>query len=247
MFHHAEEYIQRGWSVIPLDGKKAAIKWKEYQNRRTTIGEATHWFGALGDFQGIGIVTGAVSDLVVIDCDNIDEAKWWWKQHQTPMLVRTAKGIHFYYRHPQQEIRNSVKLFDRAIDLRGDGGYVCAPPTIHPSGSEYAWITDDISMDEVPVFSPSWVPGVETVELRPLENAGDLIDRARRYVGKIVAISGKGGHNTTFRVACKLRDFGLGYSEAEELMLEWNRWNAKPEWTRDEIRHKLKDAFREEA
>lgn len=55
-------------------------------------------------------------------------------------VVRTARGWHYWYRHPGTPIPNTVQLFGAtapAIDIRGDGGIVVAPPSIHPDGHRY--------------------------------------------------------------------------------------------------------------
>jgi hypothetical protein len=75
----------------------------------------------------------------------------------------------------------------------------------------------------------------------------DLIDRARRYVDRMPpAINGSGGHNATFHVACVLvQGFGLSPDQALPLMREFNK-RCAPEWTENELWHKLKGADRAE-
>ena len=51
----------------------------------------------------------------------------------------TAKGRHLYFRQPEQAIGNTVRRLGPGLDTRGDGGYVLAPPSVHPSGTLYAW------------------------------------------------------------------------------------------------------------
>ncbi len=139
LFHHAEEYVQRGWSVIPVGmDKKPVIVWKPYQQRRPTLGEIAVWFGH-GSTHQLGIVTGKVSDLVVVDCDAREEAVWWWNNYpRTPLIVKTPRGIHFYYRYG--ETGNRTGIFRRKIDIRGEGGYVVAPPSRNERDTQYEWI-----------------------------------------------------------------------------------------------------------
>ena len=72
-----------------------------------------------------------------------------------------------------------------------------------------------------------------------------LLDQARRYLDKIPpAVSGAGGHNQTFRVACVLvQGFGLSLDEARPLMLEYSA-RCQPPWSEKDIDHKLRDAER---
>jgi hypothetical protein len=157
--------------------------------------------------------------------------------------------MHFYYRHPGVEIRNRSHVFERSIDIRADGGYVVAPPSIHPeTQTAYQWLDCqskpwEWSLDEIPIFDPDWIDQ----KTRPIPVDARLpstsIERARRYIAKIVAVSGQGGHNATFRAACKLAGMGLSEDEMLRLMLQWNESNAIPKWTEAEIRHKVKDAL----
>jgi hypothetical protein len=54
-------------------------------------------------------------------------------------MVRSARGYHRYYLHPGVPITNSKKKVALGIDIRGDGGYVLAPPSLHPEGAVYEW------------------------------------------------------------------------------------------------------------
>jgi hypothetical protein len=253
ILHEALEYRDRGWSVMPLLGKRPALSsWKELQEQRPTLGILHHWFGVMNpqDYN-LGIITGQVSDLVVVDADSPQVAAWWRSRYATtPLACRTARGLHFYYRHPGIEIRNRICVLQRNIDIRGDGGYVVAPPSIHPETRiAYEWLDSESEpwqwcLDDIPVFDPDWI----AAEVRSTPASIDLptasVDRARRYIARIVAISGQGGHNATFRAACKIADMGFSEDQMMQLMLEWNETNAKPKWTEAEIRHKVEDALR---
>jgi len=66
MLEIARKYVARGWSVIPLEGKIPSIVWKEYQARYPTDEELQRWFS--DGKKNIGIVTGKISGLSVVDC-----------------------------------------------------------------------------------------------------------------------------------------------------------------------------------
>jgi hypothetical protein len=69
------------------------------------------------------------------------------------------------------------------------------------------------------------------------------IQRARAYVAQMPsAVSGAGGHDQTFSVACKLVEFGLPRDEAWPLLVEYNQ-RCAPAWSESELRHKLEDAY----
>jgi hypothetical protein len=122
----------------------------------------------------IGIATGSSSALWVLDVDG-DEGRETLatleEQHgQLPETVtvvtpgkinkktgvHTGQGLHLYFRYPLGlDIRNGADRDDLpGIDWRANGGYVLAPPSLHPDGGVYAW-----SVDSADSFAdaPEWL------------------------------------------------------------------------------------------
>lgn len=136
------DYRRCGLSVIPLQvrDKKPLIDWKPYQKQPANEVELQRWFGNIP--HNIGIVGGAISGgLCIIDFDSMDAYDWWIEQDMRRWLmpaVQTAKGRHVYVRLKQWP--GNKRDVERGIDIRGEGGYVVAPPSIHPSGWQYQWI-----------------------------------------------------------------------------------------------------------
>lgn len=132
---------KRDFSVIPLrerDKKPLLPSWAEYQRRLPSEEEVEDWWTRWPN-ANIGIVTGAVSGLVVVDVDGSEGLNWMKKNlPTTSVYVQTGKGWHGYFRHPGGTIGNRARLAPE-VDLRADGGYVVAPPSVHPSGRAYAW------------------------------------------------------------------------------------------------------------
>ena len=65
-------------------------------------------------------------------------------------------GRHFYFRYPQAgRVRNSVSRIAPGLDVRSDGGYVVAPPSVHISGHEYRWRGDPGAVDLA--ACPEWL------------------------------------------------------------------------------------------
>lgn len=77
----------------------------------------------------------------------------------------------------------------------------------------------------------------------PSRSSGAAIWRAMHYISKIdPAISGQGGHDQTFDVACALvKGFGLSIDEARPILEGWNK-SCVPPWSSEELEHKLRDA-----
>lgn len=136
----ALEYLKKGYSVIPLHkgSKIPVVKWMEFQKRLPTVDEISDWFS---NDCNLGFVTGAISNLVVIDVDTLKggKAEKIYDRFPTELIAKTGNGYHFYYKHPGWHVDNAVALED-GIDVRGDGGYVVAPPSVHPNGAIYRWL-----------------------------------------------------------------------------------------------------------
>lgn len=154
-------YAKNGWPVVPLhtpsgDGGCSCSRGKEcpspgkhprtpngFKDASTDSFQIGEWWEKWPD-ANIGIVTGAVSGLFVLDVDlrHGGDETLAQMERQYGALPRTAKvrtggGWHYYFRHPGGEVR-SGKL-GPGIDLKADGGYVVAPPSLHASGQSYEW------------------------------------------------------------------------------------------------------------
>ena len=96
----------------------------------------------------IAIASGAASGVFVVDIDSADAESALRRledEHGAlPPTVEaiTGKGRHLYFLWPGVPVRNSASKVAPGIDVRGDGGYILAPPSIHPSGRAYAWSVD---------------------------------------------------------------------------------------------------------
>jgi hypothetical protein len=97
---------------------------------------------------------------------------------------------------------------------------------------------------ELPTFDAEWLvdPDRSMLSSTITLNA-TAVRNVAKYIQRIHATAGKGGHNATFRVACRLRDAGLSQDEALALLTQWNETNAHPPWSEAEIAHKITSAF----
>jgi hypothetical protein len=255
----ALELWRRGLSVIPVprpsahfDGKTPTIAWREFQSRRASEDEIRGWFS--GAPMNVAVVTGAISGVVVIDADDQAAVDWCVKNlPRTPWQVRTSRGFHLFYRHPGTLVRNGARLDVRdgqrlALDVRGDGGYVIGPGSLHASGAFYRPVGNwDRPREAMPYFWRGWLrrparPAAACpVTPRPTV---DLVARARRYLAAIPPPTiGAGSDSATLSAACRLvRGFMLSEADALELLLEWA--GNRPGWTREWIAEKVRNAAR---
>jgi archaellum biogenesis ATPase FlaH len=147
-------YLHRGWSVIPVGkNKRPLIEWKEYQRRFPTEEEIKTWFSK-PNVMGMAIITGSLSKLLVLDIEK--DADLTGIETSPTITSKTGGGgEHRYFRYPSTgTIHNSAKQINEKMDIRGEGGYVVAPPSLHPSGNHYKWFDlcspDEIELDEIP-------------------------------------------------------------------------------------------------
>ena len=143
--------------LVDFCKKPKGILWAEYQNRFPIEDEVIKWFSDWPD-ANIGIVTGKISNLVVFDLDSTGAVEYAESEGGFPDTpkVKTGKGYHLYMRHPGFEIRNRVnKKLD--IDIRADGGYAVAPPSIHGSGCQYQWESGFSIHDIKPAACEPWM------------------------------------------------------------------------------------------
>jgi hypothetical protein len=142
----ALEYAQRGWHVFPCrpGSKDPAIARGFYS--ATTNPETIKQYWSDPD-RNIGIRTGATSGIWILDIDG-DNGKanlngLVAKHGKLPATreVITVDGRHLWFRYTR-DVKSTASKIAPGIDTRGDGGYVLAPPSIHPDGPRYAWAND---------------------------------------------------------------------------------------------------------
>lgn len=136
----AQQYLNFGWSVIPVinGGKKPLIDWKEYQQRKPTEVEITNWWTKWPN-ANIGVITGKISNVIVIDIDPQHGATSESFSTVTTVTAQTGSGgRHYFFKYVEGiGSRTAIK---QGIDVRADGGYVVVSPSIHASGKCYEWI-----------------------------------------------------------------------------------------------------------
>lgn len=161
----AHDYVERGLAIIPLGvGKKEPVTKSGLNDWTDNPGQIDVWWGQ-GEHAGkrgnpsynIGMACGQVSGgIVAIDLDcHSDEANGlhflhdWEVEHgklpETWTQITGSGGKQLFYR-AGQDIRNSANG-EIGVDVRGNGGYVVLPPSLHPCGDCYEWSISPDDMD----------------------------------------------------------------------------------------------------
>lgn len=152
-------YIKKGWSLFPgyweVEGKgkkvvHSFLPWKRYEQFFPTELEIRSWINEWPN-ANLFIVTGALSQIIVIDIDDPRLLEVWGLENVP--RVATGRGFHLYFKHPGIPLRNQVQIQGQSVDLRAEGGCACAPPSLHPSGKRYSWIiSPDGDLPEIPTW-----------------------------------------------------------------------------------------------
>ncbi len=131
--------------------------WKPFQERPPNEEEVNRWLGyAKEEPVNLAVVCGKISEgLIVIDFENEKAFKDFIgkvKQLEgdplnyaigSTWIVKTGRGYHVYLKLPYgPEVRTKPKLKE-GVDIKGEGGYVVAPPSLHPSGATYTFIVNN--------------------------------------------------------------------------------------------------------
>ena len=148
LLESALAYSGQGFSVVPINkaGKHPPVKWIPYQTDFPTTDTLHEWFGEGGSYehQMIGIITGRLSDLSVIDIDT-EEAKDRFKTHmgddlprpEENPIIKTPRGWHIYYPYTP-DIQTGAEVWGiEGLDGRSEGGLVVAPPSVNHTGGIY--------------------------------------------------------------------------------------------------------------
>ena len=113
--------------------------WKRFMREHADLALVRRWF-TQKPYANVGIVTGEISAILVLDADGeagVTELER--RGYPTTWTARSGSGgLHLYLRHPGYIVPN--RKIARIGDLRGDGGLIVAPPSLHVSGNRYEWL-----------------------------------------------------------------------------------------------------------
>lgn len=231
-------YLVRGWSVIPIEprGKRPIVAWQAFERRIAAPDEVAAWFRRTRN-ANVAVVTGTISGLVVLDVDpqhgGTESLAELTDRHgplpRTIEALTGGGGVHLYFAHPGGAVRNKVGVLP-GIDLRGDGGCVVAPPSMHASGRRYAWQTGRGPGDVPLAPMPGW--------LRVIGGGSDSAGGHAPAHWRELARNGAraGARNSTIAsFTGHLLWHGVDPAVALELVLAWNRSRCEPPLPDDEV------------
>lgn len=218
----ALQYIMQGLSVLPLlpRDKKPAIK-GGLSNATREVNIIIPWYAAHPE-HNIGIACGAKSrNLIALDLDVSDtkdgtavladfEEKYAELPH-TAAVKTGSGGVHYLYL-ANEHVQSSVNAI-LGVDIRAEGSYIVAPPSIHPNGNTYEWIHPLSELAEANQAVYDFIKHVQP------KNQGDKSENRFKLPDQI-----KEGErdNTLFKYACQLQEFGATDDEIAQKINEAN-------------------------
>lgn len=209
MLAAALAYVDAGWPVFPVNGKVPLVK-RGLHDATTDRATVERWWNRVWPGANVAVRTGAESGLLVLDVDpehgggeSLARLLLEHEGARSAEVFRTVQaltgggGVHYFFT-CSEPVRNSAGKLGPGLDIRGDAGYVVAPPSVHASGEPYEWRT---APDELPLApAPAWLLKRLRDERRngaaPHTTApGEPIPEGRR-------------NDTIFRLVCAMRRQG---------------------------------------
>lgn len=267
MLQHALEYLALGYPVFPIcsplmgmhqhridgrmrdctpdkRGKNPMTRWKEFQTELPLADDVRDWW-TRWPTANIGMATGALSGIIVLDCDNGEARQLALAEgglEKAPAVwTGTPGGIHFWMKHPGYEVRNFVKDIP-GTDFRGDGGYVLLPPSVHRNqNTQYRWNEHTIGMRAPPV--PSWLE--QRFQAKASGSASDSPSGDPLDVESVLSGFDEGNRDSgLFRLACRFRhdDQPQAYAEA---LIQVAAGNCRPPFDLAGAIEKVRRAYKE--
>jgi putative DNA primase/helicase len=247
LFGAALSYAKRGWAVfpvhIPVEGEcscgrsacpnkgKHPRTAKGSTDATTNIDTLRAWWEFDFPCSNVGIRTGQESRLVVLDVDprhgGDESLRQLETQHgplpETPTVSTGGGGQHFYFQHPGCRVPSRSGVLGAGLDIRGDGGSVVAPLSLHASGRQYRWEPGK-TPDKVPLAAlPAWLSDL-------LQGAKDQEESSPQARTSIAAQSIPEGqrNNTLASFAGTMRARGMSYEGILAALLAENQRCEKP-------------------
>jgi putative DNA primase/helicase len=249
---------KRGWHVFPCHTPTAegcsCLKRASCQDvgkhprtenglKDATTDEATirRWWKMWPD-ANVAIRTGAISGLVALDVDvpkggddSLAALEQTYSALPDTAMQLTGTGLHYLFAHPGRSIKNGVEDFAAGLDIRGDGGYIIAAPSLHENGKQYCWEVLHEPDDTALAPMPAWLLALcQEPARRETVRAGNAICDGRRNV-------------TLFTLGCSFRAKGCSEAIILAALQAMNATQCQPPLTEKEVEKIAASAAKYEA
>jgi hypothetical protein len=248
--------------------KRPVVKWKEYQREKPSLEQVKTWFSPIVARNVLLALGEPSGNVYVLDFDSEELYKRFAEECIKDVERRTwvaetgtlgHRHVYIRSKKPLQKFKNRKILYNGklALEVRADGQVVVAPPSLHPSGKHYRWLTDVRStpimeVEDLDALLEQWLL---KLGIEPYEDEGCMREaveglKGKPYKGedppcikKILEGVEEGRRNeSAIRLACYLLNLRrLSPEKVLERLLKWNEKN-KPPLPPSEIRSVVKSA-----
>ena len=242
---YAQIFATRKWAILPLhypqpngncsckshdcqSHSKHPLTKKGCKDASTSFETIRTWWNTW-PLANIGIATGSISNLYVLDIDaksggleSLQKLEQQVEKLPSSHIVETGGGgLHYYFSAPDLKLRNRTNILS-GIDFRGENGYVVAPPSMHASGKQYKWRSNPFK-NKTPLPSmPNWLI--------------DLISHEPLKLEKSINSFGEGSRNSTLTsIGGLLRRHGLNSEIISTILQTTNSTACVPPLTSQEV------------
>jgi len=246
----ALEYARFGWRVLPVHstdgspcscgasnckspGKHPRTKngLKDATCDPSTIDTWWSWWPQAN----VGVLTGEKSGIIVLDVDprhggdgTLGELQKRYGRLPETLVSKTGGGgQHYYFRYPGYHVRTRQSAVGPGLDLKGDGGYIVAPPSLHRSGERYLWAGDGFSQGAEVADPPAWL-------LQCIEGSQDAAQSSNCSESGKIAEGTR--NNTLASLAGSMRRKGMTLEAIESALLAESRIRCTPPLPDAEVR-----------
>jgi len=254
LYKSAIYYIKKGWAVFPVhhlnNGKcscgdkncsriaKHPLTPHGFKDATTEVNKVNEWWIKYPS-ANIGIATGQISGIVVIDIDtksngfaSLEKLEAEYGLLPETITVTTGSGgRHYYFKYPNRILKNAVNIVS-GIDFRGDEGYVIAPASMHANGNLYKWDNVELLKKGYIADIPEWFIDLLT---KPKNTYSDVPNIYNEYENTQNKIPTGQRNNTLTSLAGSMHHRGMSKEAIRDALSKENQLKCIPPLPSTEI------------
>lgn len=238
MIEMVHSYVNKGWAVFPCKNK-IPLTAHGYKDASRDLETVNRMFAEHPN-ANVAIATGKVSGIFVVDIDvkndagGDDSLRELEQDHgelpHTVEAITWSGGRHIFFKYPERGIGCKTGVRP-GIDIRGDGGYVIAPPSVI-DGKSYAWEVSHLPDETMIADAPEWLLDL----LEDKQPSVDLSDKEAKIT--------KNRNDALMHMGVKLRKMGFDYQKIEDSLQAINTARCSPPLPKKEVSNIAKSVAR---
>lgn len=246
-------YVQQlNFKIFPIHYKsKVPMTKNGFYDATDDIDQITNWF-TLYPNAGIGIPTGEINNIVVLDVDPRNGGKESLNKlvknygglPHTVKCITAGGGVHYYFQYDERVKSTDLKRFGfPGLDIQADGRYVIAPPSIHPNGKQYYW-----GESAKPVINEFAKVPEFLIDLFKIRRKTKIYKTTspNEYVRILQGVQEGERNNSMMSLIGHLIALNMDYREVYEIVHMWNEHRCNPPLDPDVVTRAINNVLRSE-